>query len=314
MTIDNDETQLPQEKPWFLSQLFKTLLITGSINLILWGGVITALPFFGPEIENLLFPSIKKFQNLRNELDRVHMIQDEKSKALTALTKQTQKEFAALKESLNKLSDQVKVLHDRVSTSANLPVSGLSESAKHWHALLQQFDKGEPFEEQLHALSPFIAGNKDILMAAHELVNVASKKTKPFHKLTEELLTLKKDLLSAQHRNNSNPSAGTKGNSWLSSLWEKAKSQILSERTDQASIKAASPSTKEILIKTIETAISLIEKYQFEEAIKTIKEQQVLAKPIFEQWIADADMRVSVGQKIETLRQRIVPLLNKKVS
>jgi hypothetical protein len=302
-------------KPWFLSQLFKTLLINCSLNLVIWGGVIATLPFFGPEIEHFLFPSVKHIQTLRNEVNRIHIIQDEKGKALSALTEKTQRELAVLQESFNKLSDQVKALQNRVAApAANLPVSELSESARHWHTLLQQFDKGEPFEEQLHALDPFIAGNKDILMAAHELVDGASKRTRPFYKLTDDLLVLKKDLLNAQHRNNNNPSAGTKSNSWIDDLWEKAKGQISFERTDQATIDAPNPSLKETLIKTIETAVSLIEEHQIDAAIKTIKAQQALGKPIFDQWIADADMRVSVGQKIETLRQRLAPLLNKKVN
>ncbi len=314
MTTDTNQTHIPTEQPWFLSQLFKTLLITGAINLILWGGLITALPFFGPEIENLLFPSIKKIQTLRSELDRVHVIQDEKSKALTALTDQTQKELATLKESLNKLSDQVKALQDRVSTpAASLVVSGSSEIVTKWNALLKHFSNGDPFEGQLHALNPFIAGNKDILMATHELVNVASKKTVPFSKLGAELAAIKEKLVSAKHSNDNNPT-DAKGNSWIDGLWEKAKSHISFERIDQAAIKAASPSTKETLIKAIETAVSLIEKHQFAAAVKTIKEQQTLAKTIFDQWLIDADMRLSVEQKIEVLRQRLTPLLNKKVN
>jgi hypothetical protein len=314
MTTNASEAQPPQEKPWFLSQLFKTLLITGSINLILWGGVITALPFFGPEIENLLFPSIKKIQTLRSELDRVHVIQDEKSKALTTLTDQAQKELATLKESLNKLSDQVKALQDRVATpAASLAISGSSEIVTQWNSLLKHFSNGDPFEEQLHALNPFIAGNKDILMAAHELVNVASKKTRPFEKLTADLVLIKEKLVSAKHSNDNN-SSDSKSNSWIDGLWEKAKGHISFERTDQAAIKAASPSTKETLIKATEAAISLIDKHQFNAAIKAIKEQQALSKTIFDQWLSDAEMRLSVEQKVEVLRQQLTPLLNKKVN
>ena len=315
MTTDTNKTHIPTEKSWFLSQLFKTLLITGAINLILWGGVITALPFFGPEIENLLFPSIKKIQALRSELDRVHVIQDEKSKALSVLTDQTQRELAALKDSLNKLSDQVKELHDRLSTPvASLVVSGSSEIVTQWNSLLKHFSSGAPFEAQLNALNPFIAGNKDVLMAVHELVNVASKKTVPFGKLAADLITIKEKLVSAKHSNDNNPPLDAKNNSWIDGLWEKAKSQILSERTDQATIKAASSSAKDTLIKTIETALSLIEKHQFAAAIKSIKEQQEIAKTIFDQWLVDAEMRVSVEEKVEVLRQKLTPLLNKRVN
>ena len=315
MTIDTSETQPPEEKHWFFSQLFKTLLITATINLILWGGVITALPFFGPEIEDLLFPSIKKIHTLRSELDRVHVIQEEKSKALTALTDQTEKELAVLKESINKLSDQVKVLQDRVSTSnASLAVSGSSQIVTQWNSLLKNFTNGDPFEVQLQALNPFIAGNKDILMAAHDLVNVASKKTRTLKKLTEDLVLIREKLVNAKHSDNNTPSADAHSNSWIGGLWEKAKSHISFERTDQAAIKAASSSTKETLIKTTEAAISLIEKQQFEAAIKTIKEQQALSKTIFDQWLSDADMRLSVEQKVDILRQRLTPLLNKKVN
>lgn len=315
MTTDTNSAQPQQEKSWFLSQLFKTLLITGALNLILWGGVIAALPFFGPEIENLLFPSIKKIQTLRSELDRVHVIQDEKSKALSALTDRTQRELATLNESLNKLSDQVKALHDRVSAPVeSLAVSGSSEIVTQWNSLLKHFSEGDSFEAQLHALDPFIAGNKDVLMAVHELVNIASKKTVPFGKLAADLLIIKEKLVSAKHSNDNNPPLDTKNNSWVDGLWEKAKSHISFERTDQAAIKAVSPSTKDTLIKAIETTISLIEKHQFDAAIKTIKEQQELAKTIFDQWLMDAEMRISVEQKIEVLRQKLTPLLTKKVN
>jgi hypothetical protein len=315
MTTDAHKTHIPTEQPWFLSQLFKTLLITGAINLILWGGLITALPFFGPEIENLLFPSIKKIQTLRSELDRVHVIQDEKSKALSALTDQTQRELATLKESLNKLSDQVKALHDRVSTPvASLAVSGSSEIVTQWNSLLKHFSNGDPFEAQLQALNPFIAGNKDVLMAVRELVNVASKKTVPFGKLAADLVTIKEKLVRAKHSNDNNPPIEEKNNSWVDGLWEKAKSHISFERTDHAAIKAASPSTKEALIKAIEMALSLIEKHQFAAAIKLIKEQQQITKTIFDQWLVDAEVRVSVEQKVEVLRQKLTPLLNKKVN
>ncbi|MDP4725018.1 MAG: hypothetical protein NWS47_01835 [Alphaproteobacteria bacterium] len=315
MTVQNKETQPQEENHWFVSQLFRTLLITGAINLILWGGVITALPFFGPEIENILFPSIKKIQVLRSELDRVHLIQDEKSKALATLTDQTQKELATLNESLNKLSDQVKALHDRVSIpTAGLAVSGSSEIVAQWNSLLEHFSNGDPFIEQLRALDPFIAKRKDILEAAHELINAASKKTRPFKKLTADLVVIKEKLVRSKHTNDNNPSTNTKDQSWIDSLWEKAKSHISFERTDQAAIKAASPSTKETLIKTIEEAISLIEKHQFDAAIKTIKEQQAISKTIFDRWLSDADVRLSVEQKVETLRQRLTPLLTKKVN
>lgn len=315
MTEQINESQAPQEKHWFLSQLFKTLLITATINLVLWGGFITALPFFGQEIENLLFPSIKKIQNLRSELDRVHMIQEEKSKALTTLSDQTHKEIAALRESLNTLSDQVKALQDRVSTpTAILTTPRSSKIVNQWNALLKHFTNGDSFEEKLQALNPFIAGNKDVLVAAQELVKVASKKTRPFSQLSADLLIIKEKLIRAKHSNDNQEFTGSKSNSWLDDLWERTKSHISFERTDQAAIKAASLSTKEILIKTIEAAISLIEQHQFEAAIKTIKEQKALAKTIFDQWISDADTRFSIEQKIEVLRQKLTPLLNQKVN
>lgn len=315
MTEQANEIQVPQEKHWFLSELFKTLLITATINLILWGGFVAALPFFGPEIENLLFPSIKKIQNLRSELDRVHLIQEEKSKALTTLTDQTHKEISELRESLNKLSDQVKALQDRVATpTATLTTPGSSKLVNQWNTLLKHFANGDSFEEQLHALNPFITGNKDVLLAVHELVNVASKTTRPFSQLSADLLVIKEKLIQAKYSNDNKEPASSKNTSWLGDLWEKTKSHISFERTDQAAIKAASLSTKETLIKTIETAVTQIEQHQFEAAIKTIKEQKTLAKTIFDQWLTDADIRFSIEQKIEILRQKLTPLLNQKVN
>ncbi|MES2252851.1 MAG: hypothetical protein V4482_04100 [Pseudomonadota bacterium] len=305
----------PQEKHWFFPQLAKTLLITCVLNVILWGGVIATLPFFGPEIEHFLFPSVKHIQKIRSEIDRIHVIQDERGKELTALTAQTQQDIAALKEAVHSLSDQVKALHDRVSTPASsLVVPESSEISTQWNILLKHFEKGEPFEEQLHALDPFIADNKETLMAVHALVNEASKKTTTFDKLAAELLIIKEKLMGAQYNTANETGAIAAKDSWISTLWEKAKSHISLERTDQVTITVADPTQKTALIKAIEQAVEHIEKHQFDAAIKTIKTLGTYAKPAFDQWLMSAEMRLSIEQKIEVLHQRLAPILIKKVN
>ena len=296
---------------WFFPQLLKTLAITCVLNILIWGGVIATLPFFGPEIEHFLFPSVKHIQKIRNELDRVHVIQDERGKELASLSTQTHKEISDLKETVRALSDQVKALQDRPSASiAGLAAPESNEISVQWNLLLKNVDTGEPFEAQLHALDPFIVGNKDALMAVHALVNEAAKKTVPFSKLATDLVLIKEKLTHVQR----DPGNESTKESWIAALWEKAKNHISFERTDQIAITLDDPSQKNAIVAAIDLAIGHIEKHHFDAAINTIKKQAVHAKPTFDQWLSDADVRLSVEQKIEILRQRITPILNQKVN
>jgi len=305
-----------QANHWFFPQLARTLLITCVLNIVLWGGVIATLPFYGPEIEHFLFPSVKHIQKIRSEIDRIHAIQDEQGKELAAVTAQTQQNIAALKETIQSLSDQVKALNERVSSApaSSLAVPESDEISTHWNALLKQFEKGEPFEEQLHALDPFIADNKLALMAVHALVNEASNKTIPFDKLSAELRSIKEKLIGAPHNAANEPGGIAEKNSWINTLWEKAKSHISLERTDQIIITVADPTQKTALAKAIEQAVEHIEKHEFEAAIHLIKAQGAYAKPTFDQWLINAEMRLSIEQRINVLRQRLMPILSKKVN
>jgi DNA gyrase/topoisomerase IV subunit A len=299
---------------WFFSGFFKTLLINCCLNILIWGGVIAALPFFGPQIEQFLFPSVKQIQKMRNELDRAAIIEQEKSKELTSLSEQTRHELSGLKETLQILKNELKTVRDDVSSLRLQQVmSESTEIGGLWKAVLKQFGRGESFEEQLHALDPFIAENKDVLVAVRDLVTVSSQKTVPFNTLKHNLLMIKENITgekTAESSVASNDATLRAGNlSWFDTLWEKAKSYIQIERTDQIKTIVSSPSTKDVTLKTIDQAIALIEKHHFDHVIKTIKEIDVTARPIFEQWIIDAETRLVVEKKIDVLQKHITPLL-----
>jgi phage host-nuclease inhibitor protein Gam len=323
MTIDTSNEQVKirasvasenkKKEYWFFPGLFKALLINICINILIWGGVIATVPFFGPQIENFLFPSVKLIQKMRSELDRVGIIQDEKNKELTSLSDQTRHETTKLTESIQKLNAELKTLRDEVAASRMqhaLPESG--EISIQWNELIERFEKGEAFEKQLHALDPLVADKKDILRAIHELKNVSSQQTVPFDVLKHNLVSIKEKISgkpSVETDKAKDPAGDSQKTSWLDKLWEKAQTYISIERTDQLKAVASNPSAKQAALKTIDQALSLIEKQSYEEAIKIIKEIDVSAKPIVEQWLVDAEMRISVTKKIEGLRLHLTPLL-----
>lgn len=298
----------------FLSQLFRTILINLSLNILVWGGFIAMLPFFGNEMEQLLFPSVKQIQKIRTEINHIHLIQDEKGKEINALSSKTQHEIANLKNTVHKLSEEIKVLHDRLSTPlATLAVPQPNEIAIQWNSLLKNFEKGEPFEAQLHSFDPFVKDHKDILFAIHDLVNVASKRTTPFDKLASELTRIKEQITNQSHTNDTHNSSFSK-HPWLNAIWEKIKSHISFEKIAPEAIDLKDPSKKAHIIKAIDEAISSIQAHKYADAIKIIKANASSAKPAFDQWLVDADTRLSIEIKIEILRQHLAPFLTSKVN
>ncbi|MDP3371373.1 MAG: hypothetical protein Q8S21_00540 [Candidatus Paracaedibacteraceae bacterium] len=316
MTTDEEEKKTGiykflDFKNWFFSQFCKTFLITCVLNIIIWGGFIAALPFFGPELEHFLFPSVKHIQRIRTEIDRIHLLQEEKNKDYEQNTSKIQQDLTELRNDVKKLSEQLKRTHEQ--PSLGIPTNSTSnELEKHWNCLLMNFAKGESFEKELHALDPYVKEHKDVLVAIHELVNIASKETRPFNKLAVDLIAIKVQIENKQ--TNDKKGKPISKHSWINDLWEKLKSHISFERTNQPPVILKDQSQKEFLIKTIDHALTHIQKHNYKDAIDTITPHKIIAQPAFDQWLIDAEERLSVELKIETLRQHINPFLTAKVN
>ncbi len=301
-------------KQWFLSQFFKTLLITCLINILIWGGFIAALPFFGPNIESFLFSSVKLIQKLQTDLDRLDHMQIEKGKELSRTDEKLQNEIQSLKDSMVTLTTDIKNLHDQVSLStANLIVPSSNDISEQWKALVYNFESGILFDKNIQALLPLVSTNKDIHQALEGLVDLSSKQTYPFNKLFIELKDIKKRIEKSDYTDDSNKEWENKDRSWFRNLWEKIKSQLSFERVDSQKTIVIDPSTNKNLIKTLEEAIDLMRNNKFDDAIKKVKLIEKKVKPILDQWIINAEARLMVEKKFDLVKKQIGSFLTAKV-
>ncbi len=284
------------------------LLMIFGVNLSIGALSFVVISLFKSEIEHFLFPSVSHIPFIKTELERVHLLQEERGKQLTELSAKTTSEVIVLKGIVQALSEEVKALKsqqqsNRQPTMAFVPST---EFGMLWQALLVRIQKGESFEKELHALKPYISTSKDLLLAVHPLVDCASSETRTFDMLTRDLRLIKEQLTQTN-------SVVIDWNhaSWWEVLWHKIKRLVRFERIETSVIPASDPAKKTAIVTSIDRAIEWIERQEFSKAIKEIRIHEFDVKPVFDQWLVDADARLSLQQKIDYLQRQLAPLLMK---
>jgi hypothetical protein len=291
-----------------IHSFINVLLMIFGVNLSIGALFFVLISSFKTEVEHFLFPSVSRIPFIKTELERVHLLHEERGKQLTDLSLKTNSEIIALKESVQALSEEVKTLKGQLQANrqpAMAPVPS-TELGVSWHALLVRVQKGESFEKELHALKPYMSTNKDLLLAVHPLVDCASRETRTFDVLVRDLRLIKEQLTQT-----SSVVIDWNHASWWEVLWYKIKRLVRFERMDMGSVASSDPTKKATIIASIDRALDFIERQEFDKAIKEIRIHEFDAKPVFDQWLVEADARLSLQQKIDHLQRHIEPLLMK---
>ena len=284
------------------------LLMIFGVNLSIGALFFILISSFKTEVEHFLFPSVSRIPFIKTELERVHLLHEERGKQLTDLSLKTNSEIITLKESVRALSEEVKTLKGQLHANrqpAMTPVPS-TELGVSWHALLARVQKGESFEKELHALKPYISTNKDLLLAVHPLVDCASRETRTFEMLVRDLRLIKEQLTQTNSMVIDWSHA-----SWWDVLWYKIKRLVRFERMDVGGIVPSDPAKKATIVVSVDRALDFIERQEFDKAIKEIRLHEFAAKPVFDQWLVEADARLSLQQKIDHLQRHLAPLLMK---
>jgi hypothetical protein len=248
---------------------------------------------------------------MKTDIEHLSMLQDQKAKELSTLSDLIKQEITMIKTSLatqdktlQSLSDQLKQTQDRLSKSIqSQPVTANGFIADQWRLITTKFQKGEAFESEIHALIPMVGGYKNVLDAVHPIVAQAGQTTRPFSALKEDLDKIE-DSLNANATDDIDVP-------WYKRVWRKAKGLVTFESIDAKPIKINDTDKRMKALEAIKMAKASIINNRFEAAVQSLKSQEVSSKPLFDQWLTDAEKRLSLEKAMETLRSRITPFLQK---
>lgn len=292
-----------------INNFVNIMLMLFGVNLTIGALCVVILSSFKSEIELFLFPAVSRIPLIKNELERVHLLHEERGKQLTDLSVKMTNEIATLKESMHALSEEINVLKKQFETKTKPAMESVlpTEFGLLWNGILARVQKGESFEKELHALNPYVSTNKDVLLAIHPLVDCAAKETRTFDALLKELLLLKEELV------HSNTLTDIDNSVWWQGVWHKFKRLIRLENMDGTIVTINDPLKKTALLRSIEAAIQFMEQQHYDKAIQEIRMHALEGKSALTGWLADAEARLSLQQKIENLQRHLVQLLAKRV-
>jgi hypothetical protein len=313
----NQEAQKKsRESFWKRKHFFFNLILNFFVTFVLLAVILAWLPYFGPRIETVLFPSVKRIDLLQKEmtvlvakLDELsHQVQSHKEQ-LSDLTN-IKSQVVVFGETLNTYSNSLNDLTDRFEKfKHNTPQGQINFLKDGLSQLQQRIDKGEAFSDILHGLISKVGSDKLAIDTIHQLTVYANAPTKTASVLAADLQTVC-DHLKVVKEESKSVTSENKG------LW----SRFVSKFYDLIHIRKLGDEEKKPEVTQLDldnissTVKEIIMNLSQQNLSRALESGRVLAgryKGIFSLWLQDLETRKSLEDAFSLFKNKVEPLISR---